>query len=373
MVPGGPFSASGLRHKIDTPLGPDLQWAVSSAPNTQDSDTSGPSPFPSVAPRGELGLTAPIIPSMTPSRPLFSTWPNTGRPQGYFSSPVGVEAGDFYRENGYLVVEDAISESEIVALKAETVRICRGGFGQIKGMVESSHEETDEEVIRKTLCIHFPNKVSELMALEMSHPSLVNILQTVIGPNVKCMQSMLFIKSAGKPGQAWHQDEDYIPTRDRSLTGCWLAMDDATIENGCLWVIPGSHKPGVLWPMKFHNDRRFDCSWESYDYPYTDEQALPVEVRAGSVVVFNGYLLHRSLPNTATAGFRRALVTHYMSAESLLPWLWPEKPTGMGLHDHRDVVLVCGKDPYAYKGVTNVMTAHIRPDGEGGCYTGDDD
>lgn len=186
------------------------------------------------------------------------------------------------------------------------------------------------------------------------------------------MQSMLFVKASGKPGQAWHQDEDYIPTRDRSLTGCWLAMDDATVENGCLWVIPGSHRPGVLWPMRFHHDRRFDCSWESFDTPYGDDPGVPVEVKAGTVVVFNGYLLHRSLPNVAPKGYRRALVTHYMSAQSLLPWLWPEKPTGMALHDHRDIELVCGVDPYAWKGTESVMLPHVRPDGDGGCFTGDD-
>jgi ectoine hydroxylase-related dioxygenase (phytanoyl-CoA dioxygenase family) len=57
---------------------------------------------------------------------------------------------------------------------------------------------------------------------------------------------MLFIKSEGKPGQAWHQDELFIPTRDRSLAAAWIALDDATVENGCLWVLPGSHARGVL-------------------------------------------------------------------------------------------------------------------------------
>jgi ectoine hydroxylase-related dioxygenase (phytanoyl-CoA dioxygenase family) len=47
-----------------------------------------------------------------------------------------------------------------------------------------------------------------------------------------------------------HQDEYYIPTRDRSLCASWIALDDATIDNGCLWVIPGSHRQGVIWPMK---------------------------------------------------------------------------------------------------------------------------
>ena len=59
---------------------------------------------------------------------------------------------------------------------------------------------------------------------------------------------MLFIKSEGKPGQAWHQDEFFIPTRDRSLTAVWIALDDATVENGCLWVLPGSHRPRHYLP-----------------------------------------------------------------------------------------------------------------------------
>lgn len=307
------------------------------------------------------------------SQTQFSTWPSTGRPSGYFDSPLESTAADFYNEKGFLVVENCFSPSELDGLKAETLKICRGQAGDIKGLEQATEGESDEDVLRRTLCIHFPYKVSPLMMEQVKHESLVDILQNVIGPDVKCMQQMLFIKASGKPGQAWHQDEDYIPTRDRSLTGCWLAMDDATVENGCLWVIPGSHKPGVLWPMKYHHDKRFDCSWESFDFPYRDEDAVPVEVKAGTMVVFNGYLLHRSLPNRATGGFRRALVNHYMSAQSLLPWLWPDKPTGLALHDHRDVVMVCGKDPYAYMGTQDLMEPHVRPDGEGGCYTGDEE
>lgn len=158
----------------------------------------------------------------------------------------------------------------------------------------------------------------------MIHPSVVDVLTGVIGPNVKCMQSMRLIKAAGKPGQAWHQDEDFIPTRDRSRTGVWIALDDATVKNGCLWVIPGSHKPGILWELEKQNNPDFDCADESVGFPYTDEDAVPVELKAGSMVVFNGYLLHRSLPNVMQSGYRRSLVNHYMSAESLLPWLLRE-------------------------------------------------
>lgn len=53
----------------------------------------------------------------------------------------------------------------------------------------------------------------------LAHPRIADVLREIVGPNVKCMQSILFLKSAGKPGQAWHQDEHYIPTRDRFAHG----------------------------------------------------------------------------------------------------------------------------------------------------------
>lgn len=83
-----------------------------------------------------------------------------------------------------------------------------------------------------------------------------------------------------------------------------MALDDATVENGCLWVIPGSHRYRLLWPQHKHGDQRFDCAGEAMDFPYADDDAVPVEVKKGSIVFFNGYLLHRSLPNYAQSGFR---------------------------------------------------------------------
>ncbi len=271
-----------------------------------------------------------------------------------------------YREHGFLVLEDALPPGEIDALRRETVAICRGERGPIEGSPPPAPDESDDALLERHLCIHFPHKVSPRMYDCLAHPAIVDVLTQVIGPNVKCMQSMLFIKSAGMPGQAWHQDEDYIPTRDRSLTGAWIALDDAHVGNGCLWVIPGSHRPGVLWPQAVQNDRRFDCTAESYGFPYTEADEVPVEVKAGSIVFFNGYLLHRSLPNVTQSGYRRALVNHYMSAESLLPWFFQEGPQ-MALQDTRDIVIVAGNDPYAYKGVTDLFRPHLRPSGKGGC------
>jgi Phytanoyl-CoA dioxygenase (PhyH) len=163
------------------------------------------------------------------------------------------------------------------------------------------------------------------------------------------------------------QDEAHIPTRDRSLTAVWLALDDATVENGCLWVIPGSHKKGVLHPVRDQIDARFDCTQEAYGFAHSEDDAVPVELPAGAALVFDGYLLHRSLPNTGQHGMRRALVNHYMSAESLLPWFPPSSREAMGMLDHRDIFLVAGADPYAMNGTADLMHPHVRPDGDGGC------
>lgn len=273
----------------------------------------------------------------------------------------------FFHENGYLIVENALSSTEINELRQETVAICRGERGELKRGYTHTADETDEEVTQKYLCIHFPHKVSTVMHNYLAHPVIVDTLTQIISPNVKCMQSMLFIKAAGKPGQAWHQDEDYIPTRDRSLTGAWMALDDATVENGCLWVIPGSHKHGVLWPQGQQNDPRFDCSEESYGFPYSEADEIPVEVKAGGIVFFNGYLLHRSLENRAESGYRRVLVNHYMSASSLLPWMGYEQGMRIATADHRDIVMIAGKDPYAYKGTIDVHRPSVRPTKQGGC------
>ena len=292
---------------------------------------------------------------------------NGQTPAGYFRRPMSAEAARFYHEHGFVVVEGALNEREIDTLNAEAAEICRGSRGAFRGLTPAAPAETDLAIMRRYLCIHFPHKISPSMYAMLAHPAIVEVLTQVIGPNVKCMQSMLFIKASGKPGQAWHQDEFFIPTRDRSLAGAWIAMDDATVENGCLWVIPGSHRHGIIWPQHSHTDRRFDCTGEAMHFPYTDDDALPVEVRKGSIVFFNGYLLHRSLPNYATSGFRRSLVNHYMSAESLLPWHGFQPGQPIATADYRDIVMVAGHDPYAWKGIEDRAEPHVRPSGEGGC------
>jgi phytanoyl-CoA hydroxylase len=92
------------------------------------------------------------------------------------------------------------------------------------------------------------------------------------------------------------------------------------------------------------------------------------EVPAGTALIFNGYLLHRSLENSGRHGYRRALANHYMSAESLLPWHPPGPGEHMAIADYRDIVMVAGEDPYAWKGTVDIATPGSRPDKDGGCH-----
>jgi len=253
-------------------------------------------------------------------------------------------------------VENLVSQSEVSLLKNEIASIARGRYGTIKGLdpIPSDSKPTDDEVMQKYLCIHHAHKISKELRQFLSYGPIVDVLTTLISPNVKCMQSMFFVKGSKKPGQAWHQDEYYIPTRDRSLVGAWVAVDDATIHNGCLWMHPGSHQHGILWPQRNHNDPRFDPSGEAIPDLYEREGGVPLECRSGSVCFFNGYVLHRSLMNQSNS-FRRAFCSHYMSAESLLPWDCDGSIPKTD--DNRDIIMVAGQDPYAYKGVVDNLTA----------------
>lgn len=262
-----------------------------------------------------------------------------------------------YKETGYLVMPGLFSESEIASLRKETADIFRGKRGKVEGMIDVEDNTSDTEVLKKYVAIHFPHKLSPVIYESLFHKGVLDVLTGIIGPNVKCMQSMLFVKGPGKAGQSWHQDEFYIPTRDKSLTGVWIAIDDASIENGCLWIIPG--RPGHIM-RRVENSSNEYADVDTVDVTNYEKSKIPVEVKSGSVVFFNGYTLHSSQRNKTDNCFRTALVNHYMSAESMLPWDQDGHlpPT----EDLRDIVLVAGKDPYEWKGIQDANRPYLRPE-----------
>jgi hypothetical protein len=265
------------------------------------------------------------------------------------------ELARHFVDDGFVVVPGLVAAADVERVRDEIPKFASGEY-PVRNLPDDG----------RILAVHFPHWVSPVALDLVRHPGIAGVLARITGAHlahwdgrVKCMQSMLFVKPAGLQGQAWHQDERYIPTRDRSLVGAWIALDDATIANGCLWVIPGSHRHGYLYPTRDHGrPDEFDPSDEAHGFD--ESTAVPVEVRTGDVVFFNGYLLHRSMRNRSEAP-RRALVNHYMNAWSTLPWL-VDQGVDIGRADVRAVVPVTGDDPYAWKGYAEVPSStFVRP------------
>jgi ectoine hydroxylase-related dioxygenase (phytanoyl-CoA dioxygenase family) len=272
------------------------------------------------------------------------------------------QLAEHYVSEGWVIVEGLVSDEELDAVRNELPRFAHGDYPVAN--------PADPPVVESVLAVHFPHWVSEIVADMVVHPGIASVLEKITGAHlpfwdgrVKCMQTMLFAKPPGLPGQAWHQDERYIPTRDRSLVGAWVALDDADEDNGCLRVLPQSHRSGRLYPLRDHGrSEDFDPGEEAFGFDETTGGGeAVVRAKAGDVVFFNGYLLHRSKRNATDDRYRRALVNHYCSAWSPLPWLVREGHD-IGVADYRAIVPVVGEDPYPERGIEDAPgTVFLRP------------
>lgn len=124
-------------------------------------------------------------------------------------------------------------------------------------------------------------------------------------------QSMVILKPPKIGGDVrWHQDASYLLTKPSKVVGVWIALEDTTRENGCLWMAPGQHHS----PLR----ERYEVDWERREgilkvidetpWPQED-QALPLEVKAGQIVVFHDHMPHRSFANRSIYS-RRAMTFH---------------------------------------------------------------
>jgi phytanoyl-CoA hydroxylase len=139
----------------------------------------------------------------------------------------------------------------------------------------------------------------------------------------RLLQSMYIFKQPRIGGEVTcHQDSTFLYTDPPNIAGLWFALEDATVNNGCLWAIPGGHKSGLRsrWVRTAAGGMSFDV-FDSRDW---DETALvPLEVSKGSLIVLNGLLPHKSLANRSSKS-RHAFTLHVMSADSHYPddnWL----------------------------------------------------
>src|SRR5437016_28203 len=134
-------------------------------------------------------------------------------------------------------------------------------------------------------------------------PRMVQLVTELIGPDVRLYWDQSVYKQPETAREfPWHQDNGYTPVEPEQYYTCWLALSDATVENGCVWIQPGSHRNGTLR----HEDS--PIGRVGYRGP---ETGIPVPLTAGSMVVFSSLLLHRSGPNVSDAT-RKAYVIQYI-------------------------------------------------------------
>jgi phytanoyl-CoA hydroxylase len=145
------------------------------------------------------------------------------------------------------------------------------------------------------------------------------------------LQSMYIFKQPNIGGEVnCHQDSTFLYTEPTDIAGLWFALEDATVENGCLWVIPGGHHLGLKsrWVRAADDGMRFEVSDPA---PFPEEQLVPLELTAGTLVVLHGLLPHKSLANRSPKS-RQAYTLHVISAKSVYPASnWLQRPAEMPL------------------------------------------
>ncbi len=222
---------------------------------------------------------------------------------------------DSYQLNGYLVVEGLLETDEVEGLRTRLRAYTHGGRSQEKIQVQ-----IEPRVRRGELRVDVPGdgirKIDGLVESDDRFQSLgtnkniLSILERIIGPDIKMFRNAVLLKPP-EVGSAkgMHQDSPYWPIRPMELCSCWFAFDDATLENGCMAVIPGSHRWGPQPHINVTDDYVVDPDY----YDEADMRLAPV--KAGGGLFFHSLLLHYTAPNRSR-DWRRAIALSYMSSRS---------------------------------------------------------
>jgi phytanoyl-CoA hydroxylase len=228
----------------------------------------------------------------------------------------------FYGSHGHLTVPGVFSSDEALAAIAD---IESWGASFLAGLTAEQRAwyidggVKAREVLRKLDNPVFHRPLLRAMATK---PALVALVEELIGPGVSVYFSQIFFKPPGGGGpKPMHQDNYYFGPRDRDrLVTAWIALDDATIENGCMFFGVGSNK-GAIYPHVAPAGKPYDLQ-----IPETDTADVPLEaapVPRGGVSFHHGNTLHRSGDNFSTR-WRRACAVHYVANDN--PFVAPALP-----------------------------------------------
>ncbi|MDE0401112.1 MAG: phytanoyl-CoA dioxygenase family protein [Candidatus Poribacteria bacterium] len=247
-------------------------------------------------------------------------------------------------ENGYFIRYDVFSkeENDFLAQVADDIATGKRPFRS-----QNIHQnalvrdgKTEASGINAMHAIHHINHYSPEFLARTRDSRLTDPVVDLIGPNILGLNN-LYIWKPPKIGLGfpWHQDKWYFNRnyKTEKTAGTWTAIDASKKENGCLYVIPGSHKDGVLEHEDIEGSQQNEFKRARRA---KDEDGVAVEVPPGSVIFFDNRLLHKSMDNHSNR-FRRCNVAHYISADA-------ERIPNQQLKNVRPVMWVRG-DTYSEK------------------------
>ena len=237
---------------------------------------------------------------------------------------------DFFEKEGYLVVEDLLSAAEVERCQTEIHRLHQFAAGQ-----ESDAEKEQAEVARRhvqrepfardeTQSDNLPvlrkaentRQYSDVFRDLAQHPKLISVVQELIGIDLLLFRSTLMFKPAFHgSSHGLHQDSAYWPMEPPNLVTVSIALNDATVENGCFKVIPRSH----LWGMQSWGHIARQQGAELTDRTEVAEQQMDVPLSAGSGLFFHSLMVHGSGPNTTPNPRNTALYAYFSPQVRYVP------------------------------------------------------
>ncbi len=231
-------------------------------------------------------------------------------------TPLTAEQIAQYERDGYLILRQGCSDDLIEAYNSHIYSIRAAETIPDWASPWRGGKPADDKD-RFSVRLFNPHKHDGFSLQMMKLPVVRGALAQLLGDEAAGVQSMYFYKEPGSHGQAAHQDYYYIKNEPNTMIAAWIAMDDVDEENGCLWVIPGSHKLGLLPHGKVKNLEEHEA-WTHETEGVDLSKEVPVVMRSGDILFFHNLLIHSSTRNRSANRWRRSYVCHYIRHDSVI-------------------------------------------------------
>ena len=173
---------------------------------------------------------------------------------------------------------------------------------------------------------------------------ILDMVAQIIGPDIALWNSSFFAKPAKVGSRTpWHQDGEYWPIRPLATCSVWIAVDNSTIENGCLRVIPGSHKNRELKSHHVNSADGLSLPLELDEDAFNVGDAVNIELERGQISLHDVFLMHASEPNQSDDP-RRGMTLRFMPTTSIYRRDIEMDMGGSALPQQRTLFLMRGKD-----------------------------